>query len=248
MKKIVIGCIMVLPILGLGKAHAQWPWKRIEGNGMVKKESRNVGHFTSVSSSGPWDVMIADGTPGEIQVEGDANLLEEMQTMVEGDKLIIRSKNHVSFKTKNKLTVYITMDKISGLSVSGSGDVIGEGNFVNDGESVFRISGSGNIRLQFRKTGSVNIDVSGSGNVQLEGNTGVMQAHISGSGNIKCEHLYASEVTAGVSGSGNIRVFASKRLNARVSGSGNIYYSGGAPEVQKHTSGSGKVIRQDTSK
>ncbi|HVZ26279.1 MAG TPA: DUF2807 domain-containing protein [Sediminibacterium sp.] len=124
--------------------------KRIEGNGIVKKENRQVGPFTAISSAGSWDVMIADGPSGEIQVEGDTNLPEALETVVEDGKLLIRSKNHVSFKTRNKLTVYVTMDKLNGLSLSGSGDIIGEGRFFNEGTSVFRISGSGNIRLRFR--------------------------------------------------------------------------------------------------
>ena len=44
-----------------------------------------------------------------------------------------------------------------------------------------------------------------------------------------------------VSGSGNARVYASGSLNATISGSGNVGYSGNPANVEKDISGSGEI-------
>ena len=64
------------------QSFAQWPWEKIEGNGKLKKESREMTSYTAVASSGSWDVMIAYGESNTIQVEGDENLLNYIETEV----------------------------------------------------------------------------------------------------------------------------------------------------------------------
>ncbi len=222
---------------------AQWPWEKIEGNGQIKKQTRSVGNYTSIASSGSWDVMIAYGETNSVQVEGDENLLEYIETKVEDGKLTIRSTKNVNLRSKNKITIYVSATRLTGVSLSGSGDIIGEGKFFNDGKGDFKISGSGSIKLSFNRYKSVDVSVSGSGNIRLSGSSNELSARISGSGNADCAELIANDVTAHISGSGNVKVFANTSIDASISGSGNIYYKGAAKDVKSHKSGSGKVVR-----
>ena len=63
----------------------------------------------------------------------------------------------------------------------------------------------------------------------------------SGSGRINCVNAPSANVYARVSGSGNIKVNATKMISAHVSGSGKIYYTGNADEVDTKVSGSGGI-------
>ncbi len=224
-------------------ALAQWPWEKIEGNGQIKKQTRSVSNYTAISSSGSWDVMIAYGESNSVEVEGDENLLEYIETKVEDGKLSIKSTKNVNLRSKNKITIYVSATRLTGVSLSGSGDIIGQGKFFNDGNGDFKISGSGSIKLSFNKYKSVEVSVSGSGNIHLSGSSDIVNAHISGSGNADCADLIANDVTAHISGSGNVKVFANTSVDASISGSGNVYYKGGATDVKSHKSGSGRIVR-----
>ncbi len=239
MKKLTIIILLAFSI----PAMAQWPFDRIEGNGNLKKQTRTVDNFSAISSSGSWDVMIAYGESNTIQVEGDENLLEYVETKVEDGKLSIRSSKNVNLRSRNKITVYISVTRLRAVSLSGSGDIIGDGKFYNDGGGEFRVSGSGSIKLAFKKYRSVDVHISGSGNIRLSGAAESVSARISGSGNADCVDVIADDVTASVSGSGNIKVYANKSVDASISGSGNVRYKGAATDVRSHKGGSGRVSR-----
>lgn len=231
-------------VLASMPAIAQWaPWQKIEGNGKIRKESRSVGNFTAISSSGSWDVMVAYGESSSIQVEGDENLLEYIETKVEGDKLVIRSKKSANLRSRNKITVYVSLTRLTGVSLSGSGDILGQGKFSNDGNTDFKVSGSGSIKLALHKVQRADVAVSGSGNIRLSGSAGTVHVRISGSGNVDCGELISDNATANVSGSGNIKLNANNSIDASISGSGNVSYRGAASDVRKHVSGSGRVSK-----
>jgi hypothetical protein len=223
------------------QANAQWPWEKVEGNGRLQKQTRQAGQYNAVHSSGPWNVVISYGEPGSIQVEGDENLVPYIETKVEDGKLMIRTTKHVNLRSKNKITIHLSLTRVTGLALSGSGDLTGNGKFHNDGNTYFRVSGSGTMSFGFDRVTSAEVMVSGSGDIRLTGASSSVSARVSGSGNADCSELQADNVTAHVSGSGNVKVNASKMLDATVSGSGNISNRGSATDIRKHVSGSGRV-------
>ena len=232
-------------LLGTGlPVFAQWGWNKIEGNGNIKKETRNVGSFTAIASSGSWDVMIANGESNTIQVEGDENLLSYLETKVDNGKLIIKTASNTGLKPTKKLTIYVALNKLTGISLSGSGDIIGQGKFYNDGEASFKLSGSGNIQLSSNKFNAADVAISGSGKIILSGSSEKVKISISGSGNVDCSQLVSDDIDAAISGSGDIKVFANKSINAKISGSGTVYYKGAATAINTRKSGSGKVVHQ----
>lgn len=239
MKRILFLLLVLVSI----KASAQWPWERIEGNGKMTKQTRSVGSYTGIASSGFWDVMIAYGESNTITVEGDENLLQYIETEVEGGKLSIKTKGKVNLRSRNKVTVYVSLTRMTNISLSGSGDIMGEGKFRNEGTTEFHISGSGSIRMNFDKVGTAEVSISGSGNLQLVGSAHTVNARISGSGNADCSEVISDDATAHISGSGNIKLNANKSVDASISGSGNVTYKGVATDIKKHVSGSGRLSK-----
>jgi hypothetical protein len=220
---------------------AQWPWQKIEGNGQLKKETRSVGSFTAIGSSGSWDVMVAYGEPGSIQVEGDENLLPYIETYIKDGKLQIQARKSANLRSKNKITVYVTVTKLTAVTLSGSGDIIGDGNFSYDGTIDCKVSGSGNIRLGLKKAGQADISVSGSGKVILKGAAKTVNVKISGSGGVDCAELNSDDANVNISGSGDVKLFVNRSIDAGISGSGTVRYRGAATDIRKHISGSGTV-------
>jgi hypothetical protein len=219
-------------------------WETITGNGNLKKETRQASDYTAVSSSGSMNVHVTYGNSNTITVEADENLLPYIETSVEKGKLIIKTKKGYNLKSRQKMVVNVSLTKLTSLSLSGSGNINGDGAFSNTGKTEISISGSGNIKLGFDNISEIEASISGSGNMDLGGkNCNNITATISGSGNIDCSRVQVNDVFAKVSGSGNIKVNTTKSIDAKVSGSGNVFYKGNPANIVSKASGSGKVIR-----
>jgi len=220
------------------------PWETITGNGVIKKETRSASGYTGISSHGSMNVQVAYGNSNNITVEADENLLPYIETAVENDKLVIRTRKGVNLKSKSKIMVYVSLTRLTSVNLSGSGNINGDGAFSNTGKTDMSVSGSGNMKLGFDALNELTVSVSGSGNVDLKGkNCNNITATVSGSGNIDCSDVKCNDVFAKVSGSGNVRVYANKSIDAKVSGSGNVFYKGSATNINSRSSGSGKVIK-----
>lgn len=238
MKKLLFACFAITTLAATAQK-----WETIKGNGTMKKESRTVGNFTAVDSRGSMNVDISYGQGNTISVEADENLLPYIVTKVEGDKLLITTEK-AGISSKNKLVVHITMAKVTGLMVSGSGNITGSGQFSNENTTKLAVSGSGNMKLGFASFSAIDASVNGSGNMELtDGKAASINATVSGSGNIGAYAVESKKVKARVSGSGNVKVTASESLEAVSSGSGNVYYKGPATVVNAQSHGSGKVIK-----
>jgi hypothetical protein len=84
------------------------------------------------------------------------------------------------------------------------------------------------------------VQIQGSADAELAGETGRLVLTLQGSGNFDGSRLQAEEVDAKLSGSGDAVVAVSERLQAELSGSGRLDYLGD-PEVAETASGSGEV-------
>lgn len=95
------------------------------------------------------------------------------------------------------------------------------------------ITGSGDIDLKNVKATTVMSEVNGSGDINIKGSAQKATLTVNGSGDISAEKLAATNVVATVAGSGDIVCYASRQLDARVSGSGDIKYKGSPSVVNK---------------
>ena len=95
------------------------------------------------------------------------------------------------------------------------------------------VKGSGDINVKNVKATTVKTIVSGSGDVEMKGSTQMAMLTVNGSGDISADKLTATNVVATVSGSGDISCYASKQLDAKANGSGDIEYKGNPSIVNK---------------
>ncbi|MFM6954036.1 MAG: head GIN domain-containing protein [Sphingobacteriaceae bacterium] len=207
------------------------------------QEERSVADFTGINSGGNFNVYVRLGNTESLRLEGNADVLKEIETEVVKGVLKIQyiaKKRYWDWNSsdKKRVNIYITAKTLTNLGVSGSGDMKVEGTIkVPD----FRagVSGSGNLVVAAE---SVNLQgsVSGSGNLNLSGTAQNTDLVVSGSGNLSASNFKAKTASVTVSGSGNVNVSVEKSLRAVLSGSGNIKYSGN-PEVTKTQSGSGRI-------
>jgi carbon monoxide dehydrogenase subunit G len=205
-------------------------------------ETRSLSGFTKLSVGVPADVRLSKG-PFKVQLEGED--LEEIETEVKGNQLVIKRKNDKwSFfgNDSDRIVIHISMPSLEAVSLSGSGKLESNDQF-SASHMKLNVSGSGRMRLPVAAE-KLDAHVSGSGDIETSGTATVLNAHISGSGKVKAEALRAREVEVHISGSGSCSVHADNKLDAHISGSGNVNYTGSPASVNARTSGSGKIVKR----
>lgn len=211
---------------------------------LAEEQTRQVESFTKVEFGISGKLFIEQGEKQTVRIIAEPSTLEEIVTEVKSGTLQIKFENNFNFGRWNpgKIEVYITVPKIEGLSLSGSGNVISKS--IETNEMILKISGSGNIAVDKLNADNLKTSISGSGSILVkEGQSNGVDAAISGSGNIDVGGLNAKDVNIKISGSGNCSVNASNTLNVRASGSGNVYYTGN-PSIDSNISGSGKLKKK----
>jgi len=206
------------------------------------KETRHVGNFTKVSFGVAGELFIKTGPEFQLTIEGDKSDLEEIETVVSGDRLTIKKENwRFSLNDNDRVTINLTMPEIEGVSVSGSGKTRIM-DMVEADRLSLSVSGSGKLYTSGLNVDDLNCAISGSGDVILGSGGSVDNGSISisGSGGFSGEEIEIDHLEVSISGSGNCLCKAGDSLEARVSGSGNVTYLG-SPKVDARISGSGHV-------
>ena len=193
----------------------------VNGSGQVATEDRQVSGFNKIDLSGVGEVTIQQGGTESLTVEADDNVLPRLTSKVSNSTLKLDKKPGTALRTKNPIRYRVTVKELTGLDVSGSGSVQGQG-----------------LTLQ-----TLRVDISGSGAVNLSGSAVAQDIEVSGSGRYDAADLRSERVSAEISGSGQVAVAVSRELKIDISGSGTVTYSGD-PTVQQDVSGSGKVIKK----
>ena len=109
------------------------------------KQTRDVPSFSSISLSLAADVHLKQGPKQEVVVEGDKDILDVLKTEVHGKTLKIYLDKWF-MRSYKKVTIYITMPEIDGLTITGSGNITAE-TPVNTSDIDFTITGSGDINI-----------------------------------------------------------------------------------------------------
>lgn len=198
-----------------------------------------MNNFDGVKTSGSIDVELKNGTSTLVEVEGDDNVIPYVITKVENGLLDVYYKPGSSFNNV-QVKVYVTAPSFSKILVKGSGSIVSKDNLKGTNTIEMKVSGSGDI-IAILDAPAVKADIAGSGSINLEGRTRNLNCSISGSGDLKGQKLLSENTSVNVSGSGNAHIFASVALKAKISGSGDIYYGGNPPSPEIQKSGSGSV-------
>jgi Putative auto-transporter adhesin, head GIN domain len=227
----------------LALASCRFMGRKIHGNGVIKTEERSVSAFKNVEANGDIKLIVTQGDPKPVRIEGDENILPYIEIIQEGDKIIIQPKHDVNLSPSGDLNVYISSPNYKSIEVSGSSDIVGQNKISSSEELSLDASGAGDIQMEVDAP-KVSAGISGSGTIKLKGQTKDLDIDLSGAGHAYCYDLQTENTTIGISGAGSAQVSASVKLNANISGAGNINYKGN-PAVSQEISGAGSVSKSE---
>lgn len=213
--------------------------------------------FNAIKLMGSADIIYQQDSRNHIEIYGSDNIVALLETEVNGGTLVIKFKKNVYIQNRGQLEVRVFSPELNKLSIHGSGDVKfangiqtqndieltinGSGDMEGSNFScrkmAISINGSGDINLQQIQNKQCSASISGSGDIELNGKTVEAKYSIAGSGDISASELQATNVEASTAGSGAISCYASEKLVARISGSGDISYKGNPQEIDSPRKG-----------
>lgn len=212
----------------------------IDGNGYPINETRSLNTFHEVVCNGSFEVTVLPGDTYEVVVDAESNIIQYIRTSVSGGRLYIDTDDNRCVNNSIPVIITVYAPDVDGLDLNGSGSIWASGLYVDN--LYLNISGSGNIEVNADAL-HIEAKISGSGSIDINGVSETSDLSISGSGNIFAYDLMQNRSASSISGSGNIYVTVNQVLDGKISGSGNIYYKGN-PTVYQNISGSGRIIKQ----
>lgn len=209
----------------------------IRGEGPVIERKVTLEKFSAISLPGSAKIYLTQGPVQEVKIVGQENIIENLNVDVMGGKWDIDNKRSVW--QSETLKIYITMETIREIEISGSGDIELMNHFTDLKDLKIRISGSGRMDLDM-DVRDVAVNISGSGDLFMKGSAKNLDLRITGAGNISAYDLKAESAEASISGSGGMELNLREKLEAHITGSGSIRYEG-SPRVDSSVTGSGSV-------
>lgn len=201
----------------------------------ITKELNNVSNFSSIRVLGSPDVEYRQSSDSKttVSIYGSDNLVDLLEVSTVNGVLQVNIKKGVKILSgERRLKVIASSPSLDDVDIKGSADVYLKGT-LKGADLNLNITGSGDIDVKNVKATTVKTIVSGSGDVKMKGSTQTAMLTVNGSGDISADKLTATNVVATVSGSGDISCYASKQLDAKASGSGDIEYKGSPSIVNK---------------
>ena len=172
-------------------------------------------------------------------------MLAKVTTEVKNNTLKVDTKNGGWFccwgHGREDVKVHITVKDLKSVEIDGSADLTGKGKVVCDTLEL-SISGSGDINMELEAKVLETV-IAGSGDVKLSGKSQNFNVAIAGSGDIKAFDLISDKCETSIAGSGDCQVNAVQELEVTIAGSGEVTYKGNPAKVRNSISGSGEVTK-----
>ncbi len=211
----------------------------IEGNGNVVEQTRDLGDFRQIGVSRGMNVYIVQGSPVKVVVKADENLLQAIETYVDGDKLEVTCNKWI--RKSKSLQVWVTLPDIELIKTSSGSNVFAEDTLHVKMLKLKSTAGS-NIKL-ILNAGELEVSATAGSNIFLKGISKTLTMKASSGSNIKAGELKTETCSVKASSGANIWINVQKELSTDVSSGGNLFYSGEPDSLSIEKSSGGNVIK-----
>lgn len=233
--------------------------RSVRGSGRVETEQRNVKDITGVELAALGKMTIKLGEQEELRIEAEDNLLDYLETEVRSGMLSIKTRDGFTLRNRRPVNYYLTVKELDEISISSSGDVeapdleaeqftvsisssgdLEMGDLQADTLKV-RITSSGDMTMGTLYADTIQVVITSSGDLDVAGGDIEKQdITLTSSGEYRAQDLESAQAEVQLSSSGSATVQVRDYLDAQLSSSGNLYYTGN-PMVKAATTSSGDV-------
>jgi hypothetical protein len=189
----------------------------VKGSGIAKTEKRAVASFNSLDVNFAGSIQVRSQGQESLTISGDDNIIQFITTEVKNGTLYIRGTK--GYSPRQKLQIMVSTPDVR--------------RFVFDGVGEANLSNIKNDRLE--------IVVKGVGNLSATGETKELDITLSGVGSVDAKNLHAGNVKVNSTAIGAVDLYATRQLDIKASGLGEINYYGNPKIVNKQAEGIGKI-------
>lgn len=197
------------------------------GSGILQEKllDLNPDHIQEVELNAYGNLTIKKGNENSINIKADDNLIDNIETRIENNKLIIAMKSGAfQFSTSPTFVLNIPTSL-----------------------NLLSVNGSGNATIDELVTDLFTCNIKGSGSVNvLKGTVDRQTIVISGSGDYIAPNLLGSVSNVTIKGSGESIIHAKNALNVSIRGSGECRYYGNPQAITEKIQGSGSLHHIDS--
>lgn len=200
-----------------------------------------VDSFHTITNNSLVNIEISNEVPkDEVHLISTKENLEKIKyEIVDGELIFSQKSKSLSLKNNTQIIAKINSENISKFKISGAGYI--KSLIIQKSESIeTEIQGAGNLELMINNN-SISNKIEGFGNISLKGRTNISKTEIEGAGNLDAFELETNITTVSIEGVGNANVNASEKIDANISGVGNLTYKGNPKEIIKSKSGLGSI-------
>ena len=210
----------------------------IDGSGNVVTEKRNIETpFTKIQASTGVEVILEQGSPSELEVEVDDNLMKYIVTRVENGTLIVKIDGNIN--TMESAIVRVKTKTIEGLE-SSSGASIKTINKLSGTSVALKTSSGSTIQadLEYEK---VSCESTSGSEIKVSGKALTLDTKSSSGSEINAKELASNEITAQSTSGSSTTVNPIVLLNAKASSGSSIDYIKEPKKVIKEETSGGSV-------
>lgn len=223
-----------------------------QSSGSIITEEIRVDDFSKIEVNEGINLVLKDGLSQEIIVETGANLINEVEATVIGDKLYLYDHNNCNYvRDYGITTIYVTSPNITEIRSKTQFEVRSDGiltypnltliseNFITDGAA------SGNFKLQVQNQ-ELNIIFNNLSNLFISGSTELFDINLpGGNSRIEAEDLAASVVDIFSRGSNDIIINPLLELSGDIYGTGDVIAVNRPISVTLTAHYTGRLLFQD---
>jgi len=194
--------------------------KEIIGSQKILTEERTVTDFEQIQVEGPVEVQVLFGESPKITVQADDNVMEHLNTTVNGSTLLVDFDLKKDVYENITLKVQIEMPNLRSVSHAAVGNL--------------KIIG-------FEDLTEVAITQSGIGNITMEGSSQKLLLDKSGVGKFQGFNFITENSEVQQDGIGDIHLSVNAMLTGKLTGTGDIQFKG-SPTIDLPVTGFGKIV------
>jgi hypothetical protein len=187
------------------------------------EQSRTTAAFTAIDLKGPISIDVMAGKAPAITVRGAPAFVNMVVTEVVDGELRVYLREKGVQKIQGDPRVIVTMPNLRKFSMEGTG------------ETILRNVAGDRFDVQYR----------GAGSMAIAGTVRQLNMQAQGVGEVDARKLIAQEANVSFQGIGSVSVYASSKLEASVSGMGELTYYGHPRTINKTVAGIGSVQAGD---
>ena len=194
----------------------------IVGRGNIIQNTSNLASdpFTQVELNADFMVYLTEDTFYQVKVQGYENLVPYVDIKKGGGRITLGVAQDYVFDEDN-IVVYVTAPSYTAIQLNSNGSIIANDSITST---------------------TLEVTNNGSGAISLFGSAQLVTAYSAGSGITRLCALQADTVSAFMLGSGILSTKPINKLNAQISGSGQIQYIG-SPAMSFSNTGTGGLLQ-----